>query len=91
MWTPQMVVPVSPNPQGLELAQAAYRAYALGWSVSDYRGQQIVAHGGGVPGMVVVLAIVPGKGRRVRGIPQQRGDERARRRCSTTCSTITSG
>ncbi len=61
MWTPQMVVPVAPNPRGLELAQAAYKAYALGWSVSDYRGTQIVAHGGGVPGMVVLLAIVPSR------------------------------
>jgi CubicO group peptidase (beta-lactamase class C family) len=61
MWTPQMVVPVAPNPRGLELAQAAYKAYALGWSVSDYRGTQIVAHGGGVPGMVVLLAMVPSR------------------------------
>jgi CubicO group peptidase (beta-lactamase class C family) len=61
MWTPQMVVPVAPNPAGLELAQAAYKAYGLGWSVSDYRGTQIVAHGGGVPGMVVLLAIVPSR------------------------------
>jgi CubicO group peptidase (beta-lactamase class C family) len=61
MWTPQTVVPVAQNPKGLELAQAAYKAYALGWVVSDYRGTQIVAHGGGVPGMVVLLALVPGK------------------------------
>jgi CubicO group peptidase (beta-lactamase class C family) len=61
MWTPQVVVPVAPNPPGLELAQATYKAYSLGWAVSDYRGQQIVAHGGGLPGMVVLLAMVPGK------------------------------
>ena len=61
MWTPQTVVPVAPNPKGLELAQAAYKAYGLGWVVSDYRGTQIVAHGGGVPGMVVVLVIVPAR------------------------------
>jgi CubicO group peptidase (beta-lactamase class C family) len=61
MWAPQMVVPVAPNPPGLELAQAAYKAYGLGWLVSDYRGTQVVAHGGGVPGMVVLLAIVPSK------------------------------
>jgi CubicO group peptidase (beta-lactamase class C family) len=61
MWTPQMVVPVASNPQGLEAAQAAYKAYSLGWLVSDFRGTQIVAHGGGVPGMVVLLAIVPSR------------------------------
>jgi hypothetical protein len=61
MWTPQTVVPVAPNPKGLELAQASYKAYGLGWVVSDFRGTQILAHGGGVPGMVVVLVIVPAR------------------------------
>jgi len=55
------VVPVAPSPQGLDLAGAAYQAYAFGWLVSDYRGTQIIAHGGGVPGTVVRLAIVPSR------------------------------
>ncbi|HEX9207245.1 MAG TPA: serine hydrolase [Steroidobacteraceae bacterium] len=61
MWKPQTVVPVAKNPPGLELAQASYKAYGLGWLVSDYRGTQIIAHSGGVPGMVVLLVIVPAK------------------------------
>ena len=61
LWTPQTLVPVAPSPQGLELAQSHYRAYALGWTVSDYRGEQVLSHGGGVPGTVVLLCIVPGK------------------------------
>jgi CubicO group peptidase (beta-lactamase class C family) len=61
MWTPQTLIPVTPNPKPLELAQANFRAYALGWSYSDYRGQPIVAHGGGVLGSVAQVVIVPGK------------------------------
>jgi CubicO group peptidase (beta-lactamase class C family) len=61
MWTAQTLIPIAPNPKPLELAQANFRAYALGWIVSDYRGQKIVAHGGGVPGMVTLLVIVPGR------------------------------
>ena len=45
----------------LELARAHFRAYALGWSVSEYRGQMIVSHGGGVPGMVTLFTLVPEK------------------------------
>jgi CubicO group peptidase (beta-lactamase class C family) len=59
MFTPQTTVPIAPNPKGLELVQPAYRAYALGWTVSDYRGTQILAHGGGVIGGVVVFVVVP--------------------------------
>src|SRR4029078_888753 len=38
-----------------------FRAYALGWGVSDYRGQTIVSHAGGVPGMVTLFVLVPEK------------------------------
>jgi hypothetical protein len=62
MWTPQMLMPVAPNPKGLELAQANFRAYALGWNVSDYRGEQILSHGGGVPGSVTLIVLVPKRG-----------------------------
>ena len=61
MWSPQTLMPIAPNPKALELAQANFRAYALGWVVSDYRGEPIVSHGGGVPGMVTLVVIVPGR------------------------------
>ncbi|HEY0686592.1 MAG TPA: serine hydrolase [Steroidobacter sp.] len=61
MWTSQTLIPVSQNPKPLELAQANFRAYALGWSYSDYRGQPIVSHGGAVLGSVALVVIVPGK------------------------------
>jgi CubicO group peptidase (beta-lactamase class C family) len=50
MWTSQTLIPIGQNPKPLELAQANFRAYALGWSYSDYRGQPVISHGGGVLG-----------------------------------------
>jgi CubicO group peptidase (beta-lactamase class C family) len=59
LWTPHTLLPVAPPLKGLELARARFRAYALGWNVSEYRGQMIVSHGGGVPGMVTLFTLVP--------------------------------
>ena len=59
MWSPQTLIPVSPNPKSLVLAQSNFRAYALAWVVSDYRGQRVVAHSGGVPGSIARVVIVP--------------------------------
>ncbi|MGI9246469.1 MAG: serine hydrolase [Steroidobacteraceae bacterium] len=61
MWAPQMIVPVAPNPKPIELAQAHFKGYAHGWIVSDYRGEQVISHGGGVSGMVCQLVILPGR------------------------------
>jgi CubicO group peptidase (beta-lactamase class C family) len=61
MWTPQTLLPPSSPSKRLELARAHFRAYALGWNVSEYRGQMIVSHGGGVPGMVTLFTLVPEK------------------------------
>ena len=36
-----------------------FSAYGLGWSLSDYRGRLVVAHGGGLNGMVSSVAILP--------------------------------
>lgn len=59
MWTPQTLLPVSPMPPRLDLAKAHFRAYALGWGLSDYRGQAILSHAGGVPGMVTLFVMIP--------------------------------
>jgi len=59
MWTPQTLLPVSPPLQRLELARSHFRAYALGWNLSEYRGQTILSHGGGVPGMVTLFTLIP--------------------------------
>ncbi len=59
MWSPQTLMPVSPLPKPIELAQPNFRAYTLGWGIADYRGQVVVSHGGGVPGSVTQIVIAP--------------------------------
>jgi hypothetical protein len=59
MWTPQTLLPIPPAPPRLELAKGHFRAYALGWGLGDYRGQTILSHAGGVPGMVTLFVLVP--------------------------------
>ncbi|MBW8850113.1 MAG: serine hydrolase [Xanthomonadales bacterium] len=62
MW--QMVTPMQiPAPSVPELAPARpnFLGYAQGWMVSDYRGERLVWHTGGWPGMVSRVTLVPGK------------------------------
>lgn len=62
MW--QMVTPMPiPTPSVPELAPARpnFLGYAQGWMTSDYRGEQLVWHTGGWPGMVSRVTLVPGK------------------------------
>jgi len=60
MW--QMITPqVVPEPSVPELAAARpnFAGYGEGWSLSDYRGQKLVWHTGGWPGMVSRVTLVP--------------------------------
>jgi CubicO group peptidase (beta-lactamase class C family) len=36
-----------------------FRAYGLGWALSDYRGRKLVAHGGAIDGMRAQVTLVP--------------------------------
>jgi hypothetical protein len=36
-----------------------FNAYGLGWGMFDYRGRKVVAHGGGIDGMVSTVTLVP--------------------------------
>jgi CubicO group peptidase (beta-lactamase class C family) len=40
---------------------AHFMAYGLGWMLQDYRGVKIVQHGGGIDGMVSLVAMIPEK------------------------------
>ena len=55
----QTVVPIDPYPAELSALAPSFQAYALGWSVRDYRGRRVVAHTGGVDGMRAIAAMVP--------------------------------
>ncbi|MDE2155177.1 MAG: serine hydrolase [Xanthomonadaceae bacterium] len=61
MWT--MLTPIAIHPMPLPaLASLApdFYGYGEGWYLSDYRGQRLVWHTGGWPGMVSRLTLVPG-------------------------------
>ena len=44
-----------------DLARANFAGYGESWSLSDFRGQKLVWHTGGWPGMVSRLTLVPGE------------------------------
>jgi hypothetical protein len=55
----QTVVPIDPFPPELSALTPGFQAYALGWSLRDYRGRKVVVHTGGVDGMRAIAATVP--------------------------------
>jgi CubicO group peptidase (beta-lactamase class C family) len=61
MWSVLTPIPVStpPIPELKPLAPNFY-GYGEGWFLSDYRGQKLVWHTGGWPGMVSRVTLVPG-------------------------------
>lgn len=62
MWTPHIFIPISATfPKELAPAKPNFQAYALGWVVSDYRGQRTVSHTGGLSGMVTRVTLIPDK------------------------------
>ncbi len=63
MWS--VVTPIAvPRPSVPELAPARpnFLGYGEGWQLSDYRGEKLVWHTGGWPGMVSRMTLVPEKG-----------------------------
>ncbi len=60
MWSVITPVPIA-RPSVPELAPATpnFAGYGEGWSLSDYRGQKLVWHTGGWPGMVSRLTLLP--------------------------------
>jgi len=60
MWSMITPIPVSePKIEILKLAKPNYLGYGEGWMLSDYRGQKLVWHTGGWPGMVSRVTLVP--------------------------------
>ena len=62
MWSIVTPIPIG-DASVPELAPAVpnFLGYGEGWNLSDYRGQKLVWHTGGWPGMVSRLTLVPGK------------------------------
>ena len=59
LWTPQTLIPITPEPPPLALAMPQFEAYAFGFEVSDYRGHNIITHLGGVLGGISAVVIIP--------------------------------
>jgi CubicO group peptidase (beta-lactamase class C family) len=59
MATPQMVIPIRPNPPALAALTPEFYAYGLGWFIRNYRGRKVVTHSGGVDGLVALATMVP--------------------------------
>jgi CubicO group peptidase (beta-lactamase class C family) len=53
MHTPQMLMGAGAS------SETTFSTYGLGWSVMDYRGKQIVSHGGGTSGMISNVTLLP--------------------------------
>ena len=58
-WKGVTVQPISPLPGKLAPLTPKFSLYALGWEVEDYRGAQIISHGGGVFGSITHVVLLP--------------------------------
>ena len=61
MWKPAVLTPGPQLPPALKAAQPMMSAYALGWSVLDYKGAKIVSHDGAVFGFQSTVVMIPAK------------------------------
>lgn len=59
MWRPEVILPPERTPPGMEATRSKFSAYALGWTVQDYRGTQIIWHGGAVFGFKAAVVLIP--------------------------------
>lgn len=61
MWKPQVLTPITNYPAPVAEATSQFAAYALGWSVRDYRGVKILEHGGAVFGVQTMVVLIPSR------------------------------
>ncbi len=59
MWTPRVLLPITPSPGPTAAATPQFSGYALGWNERDYRGHRLLMHGGAVFGAQAVLMLIP--------------------------------
>ena len=62
MWTPQVITSTSDGPTPQNPVRPVLTSYALGWGVSDYRGERILTHAGGLNGQITQTAMLPRRG-----------------------------
>ena len=59
LWTAHTIMPITDPPAPLAALAPRFLAYGLGFNLRDYRGRKLVAHTGGLAGMVSRVALVP--------------------------------
>lgn len=58
MWQPQTIIPIS-KARSQRFPSNHFRAYGLGWSLSDYQGVKLIGHSGGYDGMYSEVLMIP--------------------------------
>jgi CubicO group peptidase (beta-lactamase class C family) len=61
MWTGVVPTPIREFPAEFAVTNPHFSLYALGWSVSDYRGVKLVSHDGAVLGSQATVVMIPEK------------------------------
>jgi CubicO group peptidase (beta-lactamase class C family) len=62
MWSAQTVMPTPKLPVALAALETDFAAYGLGFRVQESRGRKVLTHGGGLPGYVSRVTLVPDEG-----------------------------
>jgi hypothetical protein len=58
MWSPNTIQNISSFSEK-QFPSTHFKAYALGWGISDYLGKKIVSHSGGYDGMLSYTCLIP--------------------------------
>jgi CubicO group peptidase (beta-lactamase class C family) len=58
-WTPVVITPSEGFPAEFDAVRPNMQAYALGWTVQDYRGEKLIWHRGAVFGSLAAVALLP--------------------------------
>jgi len=61
LWTGVVPTPIRPFPAEFAVTNPHFSLYALGWSISDYRGAKVVSHDGAVLGSQATVVLLPEK------------------------------
>lgn len=59
MWSAQTNLRIAAPKGPLAPLAPKFSQYALGWNIRDYRGHQVLGHGGGLTGMVSRVTLIP--------------------------------
>jgi CubicO group peptidase (beta-lactamase class C family) len=62
MWSAQTVMSTPKLPAALAALESDFAAYGLGFRMQEYRGRKVLTHGGGLPGYVSRVTLVPDEG-----------------------------